>query len=102
MRVGKRETGISKAMDEDRSVARGGMRETHPGPFCRIFPRATFCIRPSIWNNRRRIDPYPRSPMSTPMMSDTITEGIRIGAAATYLRDESSPDHRKYVFGYRI
>jgi ApaG protein len=40
--------------------------------------------------------------MSTPAMSDLNTEGIRVGATAFFLPDESDPDHHKYVFGYRI
>ena len=40
--------------------------------------------------------------MSTPEMSDTSTEGVRVGAAAFYLPDESDPDERRYVFGYNI
>jgi len=40
--------------------------------------------------------------MPTPLMSDTVTLGIRVGAAASYLHGESSPEDRRYVFGYRI
>ena len=40
--------------------------------------------------------------MPTPEMSDTTTEGIRVGAAAFYLPAESDPDERRYVFGYNI
>jgi ApaG protein len=40
--------------------------------------------------------------MSTPALSDTTTEGIRIGAAAFYLPDESDPHEKNYLFGYRI
>jgi ApaG protein len=35
-------------------------------------------------------------------MSDSTTNGIRVGATAFYLPDESSPDDRKFVFGYNI
>ena len=41
-------------------------------------------------------------PMTTPAMSDTTTHGIRVGATAYYLPDESDPDHDEYFFGYRI
>jgi ApaG protein len=40
--------------------------------------------------------------MATPEMSDVTTHGIRVGATAYYLPDESDPDIRKYVFGYTI
>jgi ApaG protein len=40
--------------------------------------------------------------MTTPALSDTTTEGVRIGAAAFYLPDESDPDEKRFVFGYRI
>ncbi len=40
--------------------------------------------------------------MPTPEMSDTTTSGIRVGATAYYLPDESDPEDRKYVFGYTI
>jgi ApaG protein len=40
--------------------------------------------------------------MATPEMSDAVTQGIRVGAAAFYLPDESEPDDRKYLFGYTI
>jgi len=39
---------------------------------------------------------------NTPEMSDTTTRGIRVGAAAFFLPDESDPPESKYVFGYRI
>jgi hypothetical protein len=32
-------------------------------------------------------------------MSDTITDGVRIGASAFYLADESTPADRDYLFG---
>ena len=34
--------------------------------------------------------------------SDTLTEGIRVRAAAEFLSAESSPDHDHYVFAYHI
>ncbi|MCX5660204.1 MAG: Co2+/Mg2+ efflux protein ApaG [Planctomycetota bacterium] len=35
-------------------------------------------------------------------MSEAVTDGIRVGASAFYLPEESSPDERRYVFGYNI
>jgi ApaG protein len=40
--------------------------------------------------------------MPTPALSDTTTLGVRIGAAAFFLPDESDTDKKHYVFGYRI
>ena len=40
--------------------------------------------------------------MATPEMSETVTEGIRVGAAAFYLPQESDPDEKRYAFGYTI
>jgi ApaG protein len=40
--------------------------------------------------------------MATPEMSEAITQGVRIGAAAFYLPDDSQPADRAYVFGYNI
>ena len=40
--------------------------------------------------------------MATPEMSDTTTEGVRVGAAAFYLPEQSDPDERRFVFGYTI
>jgi ApaG protein len=40
--------------------------------------------------------------MATPEMSDVTTNGIRVGATAYFLPEESDPDQRKYVFGYTI
>ena len=40
--------------------------------------------------------------MATPDMSDTVTEGVRVGATAFYLPDQSEPENRKYLFGYTI
>ena len=35
-------------------------------------------------------------------MSDTTTQGVRVGAAAYYLPDQSEPEEHKYLFGYNI
>jgi ApaG protein len=35
-------------------------------------------------------------------MSEAVTQGIRVGATAFYLPQESDPDERRYAFGYRI
>lgn len=35
-------------------------------------------------------------------MSDVTTEGIRVGAAAFFLPEESDPTGRRYLFGYNI
>ena len=40
--------------------------------------------------------------MPTPEMSDTTTDGIRVGATAYFLPEESEPDGRRWVFGYTI
>lgn len=40
--------------------------------------------------------------MGLPEMSECVTEGIRVGATAFFLPEESSPDDNRYVFGYRI
>ena len=40
--------------------------------------------------------------MSTPALSDTTTNGIRVGATAFFLPEESDADHKKFRFGYRI
>jgi len=40
--------------------------------------------------------------MPTPALSDTTTRGIRVGATAFFLPEESDPDSRKFLFGYRI
>ena len=36
------------------------------------------------------------------LVSDTVTEGIRVHAIARFLRDQSDPSDSKYVFAYRI
>ena len=40
--------------------------------------------------------------MTTPALSDTTTDGIRVGATAFYLPEESDVEGKRYVFGYRI
>jgi ApaG protein len=35
-------------------------------------------------------------------MSDVTSHGIRVGANAFYLPDESTPEENEYVFGYRV
>ena len=40
--------------------------------------------------------------MATPEMSDTTTDGIRVGATAYYLPEQSDHDQRRYAFGYTI
>jgi len=40
--------------------------------------------------------------MATPEMSDVTTEGVRVGATAYFLPEESDPTDRKYLFGYTI
>lgn len=37
-----------------------------------------------------------------PLMSDVTTHGVRVGANAFFLPDESTPDDKEFVFGYRI
>src|SRR5687768_8069803 len=45
---------------------------------------------------------YHAASMATPEMSDTLTNGVRVGATAYFLPEESDPDDRKYLFGYTI
>ena len=40
--------------------------------------------------------------MNTPNMSDQTTRGVRVGATAYFLPQESNPDEERYLFGYRI
>ncbi len=40
--------------------------------------------------------------MATPEMSEELTQGIRVGASAFYLPQESDPDEDRYAFGYTI
>jgi ApaG protein len=40
--------------------------------------------------------------MATPEMSDCVTHGIRVGATAYFLPEQSEPEQRRYVFGYTI
>ena len=35
-------------------------------------------------------------------MSDVTTEGIRVGATAYYIPEQSDPDGHQYIFGYNI
>ena len=44
----------------------------------------------------------PTTTPGTPPLSDTTTHGIRVGATAFYLPDESVPDEKRFLFGYRI
>ncbi|HEV7301969.1 MAG TPA: Co2+/Mg2+ efflux protein ApaG [Tepidisphaeraceae bacterium] len=43
-----------------------------------------------------------RTAMATPEMSDTTSDGIRVGATAYFLPERSEPDERRFVFGYTI
>src|SRR4051812_3897383 len=40
--------------------------------------------------------------MPTPALSDITTHGIRVGATAFFLPEESLPSDRRFLFGYRI
>jgi ApaG protein len=40
--------------------------------------------------------------MSTPTLSDVTTDGVRVGATAFYLPEQSDHAERRYVFGYTI
>ena len=40
--------------------------------------------------------------MPTPEMSDATTEGVRVGATAFFLPEQSEPEERKFLFGYTI
>ena len=40
--------------------------------------------------------------MPAPPRSDTVTRGIRVVVGAFYLPEESTPEDRQYVFGYRV
>jgi ApaG protein len=40
--------------------------------------------------------------MTTPVLSDTTTNGIRVGATAFFIPEESSPEEKRFLFGYRI
>jgi ApaG protein len=37
-----------------------------------------------------------------PASSDTLTDGIRIQAAAQFMPKDSNPDQKQYIFAYRI
>src|SRR5581483_7516466 len=45
---------------------------------------------------------YDIATMSTPELSDTLTDGIRVGASAYYIPDQSDPDRQQFSFGYNI
>ena len=36
------------------------------------------------------------------LMSDVTTHGVRVGANAFFLPDESTPEDKEFVFGYRV
>lgn len=40
--------------------------------------------------------------MPSPHHSDVVTQGIRVHAAAQFLPNESEPDEKRYVYGYRV
>ena len=40
--------------------------------------------------------------MPTPALSDMTTHGIRVGATAFFLPEESAPTEKRFLFGYRI
>ncbi len=40
--------------------------------------------------------------MAQPALSDVTTEGVRVGATAFYLPQESDPSEERFVWGYRI
>ena len=40
--------------------------------------------------------------MATPVLSDITTNGIRVGATAFYIPEESFPEEKRFLFGYRI
>ena len=40
--------------------------------------------------------------MTHSLISDTVTEGIRVRAIATYVPEQSNPGEGRYFFGYRI
>jgi ApaG protein len=37
-----------------------------------------------------------------PFGSDTLTRGVRVRVTPSFLPEQSSPEHGKYLFGYRI
>jgi ApaG protein len=37
-----------------------------------------------------------------PLGSDTLTRGVRVRVTPSFLPEQSSPEHGKYLFGYRI
>lgn len=40
--------------------------------------------------------------MARILMSDETTHGVRVGATAFYIPDQSDPDNQQYIFGYNI
>jgi ApaG protein len=40
--------------------------------------------------------------MPTPVVSETLTHGIRVGASAVFSAGDSDPDDRNYIFRYTI
>jgi ApaG protein len=40
--------------------------------------------------------------MPTPTLSDVTTDGVRVGASAFYLPEQSDAAQQRYVFGYTI
>lgn len=42
------------------------------------------------------------SPLRRPRASEAVTNGFRVSVEPTYLPEQSDPDSRKYLFGYRI
>jgi ApaG protein len=40
--------------------------------------------------------------MPTPVVSETLTHGIRVGASAVFSAADSDPDDRNYIFRYTI
>ncbi len=40
--------------------------------------------------------------MPTPEVSDTTTDGIRVGATGFFIPEESNPDDKTFVFGYQV
>ena len=40
--------------------------------------------------------------VARPANSDTLTEGIRVQAAAQYMPSDSNPDQKQYIYAYKI
>jgi ApaG protein len=70
------------------------------------MPDRIRCVPQRVADARARVCPSERVTyeeiMPTPEMSEAVTEGIRVGAAAFYLPQESDPDEDRYAFGYTI